>query len=93
MTAQELDRLIEQLRAADRASEMGKPELARLLTTLVRATMTRAGLRYADVRQARVIDRAISHVIDSGLTCAPTWRCSTCRGRCSRLRRMHREAD
>lgn len=66
MTATELDRLIEQLRAADRASEMGKPELARLLTTLVRATMTRAGLRYADVRHALAIDRAIDRAMTQG---------------------------
>lgn len=66
MTATELDRLIEQLRAADRAQAAGRPHLARLLTTLVRATMARAGLRYADVRHALAIDRAIDRAMTRG---------------------------
>lgn len=66
MTATELDRLIEQLQAADRAQAAGRPHLARLLTSLVRATMTRAGLRYADVRHALAIDRAIDRAMTQG---------------------------
>ena len=59
MTAQQLDTVINWLRSADDAIAHGQPERARLLSTLARATMTRAGLRYADARTAAQIDRMI----------------------------------
>lgn len=66
MTPETLDKVINWLRAADHAIAAGQPERARLLATLARATMTRAGLRYADARTAAQIDRMIGEGIAKG---------------------------
>lgn len=66
MTAQQLDMVITWLRSADDAIAAGQPERARLLATLARATMTRAGLRYADARTAAQIDRMIAEGMVKG---------------------------
>lgn len=66
MTAQQLDQVINWLRSADDAIAHGQPERARLLATLARATMTRAGLRYADARTAAQIDRVIEGRVTNG---------------------------
>lgn len=66
MTAQQLDQVIGWLRSADDAIAHGQPERARLLSTLARATMTRAGLRYADARTAAQIDGVIARGLTRG---------------------------
>lgn len=66
MTAAELDRLILHLRAADAASARGLPALAALHSTIVRATMYRAGLRYGNAREVDAIDHAINQAMRSG---------------------------
>lgn len=66
MTPETLDRVINWLRSADRAIAQGQPERARLLATLARAVMARAGLRYADARTAAQIDRMIAKGLTRG---------------------------